>query len=198
MTDDDCIVTPDWLEVAVQLLADNPRQLIGGRVDLFDPHDLPVTIKTDPEPGDLASCNDLLGFVHGANLAFGRCVIDELGGFDDALGAGTPCKAGEDADFVYRALQSGIPVRYRPELRIAHNHGRKHPSEQQRLEQGYAISIGALAIKHALKGKVDILKLVYWDVMKDMRRTHHSKASDYLSGGITYLRSTLIARPGKP
>ena len=181
-TDDDCIVSSDWLLNGIQLISDEPLQIVGGRVDLYDVTDLPLTIKVADQPAALESAGNLLGFLHGCNMIFGRCVVSTVGPFDTLLGAGTLCRAAEDTDFVYRALKHGIPVRYRPELRLAHNHGRKHAREEEKLTEGYNLSVGALAFKHCLNGDVELLKVAYWALRAEVRSKQHIRLWNYLRG----------------
>ena len=188
-TDDDCMVSADWLEVGFSLLSHQPRQVIGGRVDLHDSRDLPITIRTDIIPAELTSINDLFGFMHGCNMIFGRCVVDEIGMFDPALGAGTRSKAADDTDFIYRAFRAEIPVRYCPQLRVAHNHGRRDPVEGQRLVRAYLIATGALTFKHLLHGRLDLLKVVYWNTRSAVRAGRPSSLPQYIAGAFAYLRS---------
>lgn len=194
VTDDDCIVSPDWLETGVRLLADDPRQVIGGRIDLHDPRDLPITIKTDTEPARLTSVTSLIGFLHGCNMILGRCVLDEIGLFDPALGPGTRCRAADETDLVYRAFRAGIPVRYEPQLRVAHNHGRRDPADGDRLMHDYMVALGAMACKHLLRGRPDLLKPMYWILRANVRNRERSALPGYVAGAWAYLRSARDAR----
>lgn len=188
-TDDDCIVSPDWLTTATDLLSKVPRQIVGGRVELYDPTDRPITIRLEDSPVSMLSVADLLGFIHGCNMIVGRCVVEEIGLFDIRLGAGTHCKAAEDTDFIYRAFRHGIPVQYRPELILAHNHGRKLPSEEQSLMDGYILSLGAIATKYAFRGDTSLLKLAYWSFHSEHRDRRRRRLKNYMLGAVRYGRS---------
>ena len=196
VTDDDCVVSPDWLETGIRLLTDNPRQVIGGRVELHDPRDLPITIKTETKPTQLATVISVFGFIHGCNMILGRCVLDEVGLFDPLLGPGTRCRAADDADLVYRAFRAGVPVRYAPELRVAHDHGRRDKADGARLMRGYMVSKGAMACKHLLGGRLDLLKPMYWDLRANARDRGPRLLPDYLAGALAYLRS--LREHGEP
>ena len=198
ITDDDCHVGADWLAVGMAILAAEPRQLVGGRIDLHDPRDLPLTIKTETEPAQLSSVGRLFGFIHGCNMICGRCVLDEIGLFDPRLGAGTRCKAAEDTDLVYRALRAGIPVRYRPELRLSHDHGRRDPEVGERLTEGYFAGFGSMALKHLLKGRPELLKAAYWQMWSEARRGRPIRLRSYLLGALRYARSALERDAGAP
>ena len=195
-TDDDCVVNADWIATGVRLLSEAPLQIIGGRVDLHDPADLPVTIKIEDHPASLTSGVSLFGFLHGCNMIFGRCVVGQVGLFDTSLGAGTPCKAGEDADFVYRAFKKGIPVHYRPELRLAHNHGRKDSVEAAKLADDYNLSIAALAVKHLRRGDALLLKVAYWALRSEAKGRKRIRIVSYFHGGVRY-GFTLLRTGGK-
>jgi glycosyltransferase involved in cell wall biosynthesis len=154
MTDDDCHPARDWLGVLAQrFAADAMPSIRGGRVDLGDPRDLKVTIRT----GDLPECYDpaknINGFAIGANLAFHRAVFDRLGGFDERFGAGARYRAAEETDFIFRGAAAGIPLFYDPGLRVLHFHGRRSHSELGQLMRGYCFSEGAFVAKHFLSSR---------------------------------------------
>jgi GT2 family glycosyltransferase len=149
MTDDDCHPEADWLiTLANRFASDSVPVIRGGRVELGDPSDLRITVRTGdmPEVYDLSrSCS---GFVIGANLAFPRSVFDTLGGFDERFGAGARYKAAEETDFVFRAALLGIPVLYDPAIAVRHFHGRRSNADLVALVSGYCFSEGALFAKH--------------------------------------------------
>jgi glycosyltransferase involved in cell wall biosynthesis len=164
-TDDDCYVRPDWVRQAALAFGADLRQVVGGRVDLFNPAHFPVTIKTDAEPKTMNSFVQLHGFVIGANMAIGRPVQEEIGDFDICLGAGTLLRAAEDTEIVYRAFKSGIPVRYEPAIAVDHDHGRVTEEQARRLMFGYRMGDGALALKYFLRKDPDPMRLVYWEMV---------------------------------
>ncbi|HET9148604.1 MAG TPA: glycosyltransferase family 2 protein [Acetobacteraceae bacterium] len=171
-TDDDCIVSPDWVKVAVRLFSENPLQIIGGRIEPYNKDHLPLSIKTRETEDRLASPYDVMGFIHGANLAFGREVVERIGGFDVRLGPGRPLQAAEDAEFIYRAFISGIAIVYEPSLAIQHDHGRTGMSEWRRVTRNYGTGAGAMMMKYLLQGRIDLLKAYYWGVRRLLRDRH--------------------------
>lgn len=58
----------------------------------------------------------------GANFAISRAVIKEIGGFNEALGAGTPAGGGEDLNMFMRILLSGHSIVYEPSAIVSHVH----------------------------------------------------------------------------
>ncbi|MCU6454534.1 glycosyltransferase family 2 protein [Sphingomonas sp. A2-49] len=152
MTDDDCVLDAGFFEqVAARFALASAPVVIGGRILLGDPADLPVTIKLEDhamvaDPGGYPG-----GFVMGANLAFTRDVVDRIGGFDERFGAGARFRAAEDTDFLFRATGCGIPVRYDPYIVVTHHHGRRTANALRRLLAGYAFGDGAVYAKHILR-----------------------------------------------
>ena len=61
-------------------------------------------------------------FGTGANLAFDRDMLVELGAFDEALGAGTRTRGGEDLDIFVRVLRAGRSIAYEPAAVVWHHH----------------------------------------------------------------------------
>ena len=194
-TDDDCMVDPDWVKAAVRVFAGDLFKLVGGRVELFNKEHLPLTIKTSQAPETMTSVGQLFGFLHGANMAFGRAVMEQVGPFDVQLGPGTKLHAADDTDFVYRAFISGVPVTYEPTLVVHHNHGRSGNKEAYRLMRGYAVATGAMTVKHMLTGRTDLLKPNYWECLSALRAWRADRSNwrwllskvGLMTGGFRYL-----------
>ena len=94
----------------------------------------------------------------GANFAIRREVALELGGFDEALGAGTLSASGEDTEMFVRALRRGHSLRYEPSAIVWHRHRRSSP-ELRRLMFAYGSGVSATSIAEFLNpGKRDMIK----------------------------------------
>jgi len=112
MIDDDVRVQPDWLRRLVDaLLAAPAGTVVTGTVaapptttDGFVPS---TTSRTEPEtffgrqPGD---------FLFGGNMAMRRAVFEQVGPFDERLGAGALFASAEDNDWGYRLLEAGCEI----------------------------------------------------------------------------------------
>jgi glycosyltransferase involved in cell wall biosynthesis len=61
-------------------------------------------------------------FGAGANFAVSRTIMKELGGFDEALGAGTVSGGGEDLEIFVRIILSGNRLVYEPAAIVSHFH----------------------------------------------------------------------------
>jgi GT2 family glycosyltransferase len=85
----------------------------------------------------------------GAGFAVRTSVLRELGGFDVALGAGTPAKGGEDLDFFHRVLRAGHAVSYEPAAVVWHDH-RRDLASLDRQVYDYGLGLTAYAFKWLL------------------------------------------------
>lgn len=93
-------------------------------------------------------------------LFFQRKLFDALGGFDERLGVGRWYGAGEETDFLLRALASGARLVHAPEARVHHHFS----AEQQHYEWRVACrhirrrarGTGAIYAKHRLDSYVII------------------------------------------
>jgi len=121
-----------------------------------------MTIKTDNQAADYAHPMHPAGFIHGANMAMPRTVVNRVGLFDPRFGAGTNFP-GEDCDYIIRAHAAGIRVQYVPDMVILHFHGRRDKATAQRLFAGYMRANGALYIKH-LRSSPLLIRHLWWDI----------------------------------
>jgi GT2 family glycosyltransferase len=203
-TDDDCIVDPLWLEsIAREFSIDPGISVLGGRVELYNPADKPITIRTSQERTVMseASFDQLFALLPGCNLAFTRAAFDQIGGFDSEFGPGAKFRNGEDSDFLYRAFKKGFKMTYSPNALVYHNHGRRTDSHVHSLNRLYAFSRGAFYCKFILQGDRDILKMAYWEMcwlLKDLVRVLVSRREStnqriliwgIMGGAIRYLLS---------
>jgi glycosyltransferase involved in cell wall biosynthesis len=78
----------------------------------------------------------------GANMAFRREALARIGGFDVALGAGTPAFAGEDTLALTLILLAGYRIAYEPAALTWHHHRGDVTSLGQQL-RGYGVGLTA-------------------------------------------------------
>jgi glycosyltransferase involved in cell wall biosynthesis len=142
-TDDDCYPDDYFVDAWITVFTDPQIGYGGGRIELFDPEDAKVTIKTEECP-KIFNPNSFIspGTLHGASMAFRRSVIDLVGLFDENLGAGTAFGSGEDSDYLQRASEMGFIGRYSPEPLVWHHHGRR-ASDIAKLNSAYDCGRGA-------------------------------------------------------
>ena len=164
-TDDDCIPDPHWIENIGREFSVRPDLgIVGGRIELYNPLDKPLTIRTWRDRRGLTSASDLFFFIAGCNMAIRRDLLTSVGEFDTRLGPGSPKDTvAEDPDFIYRALRMGTKIEYVPDVLVYHNHGRRSELDARVLNRKYMRGRGAFYAKHILKGDSVVLKLAYWE-----------------------------------
>jgi glycosyltransferase involved in cell wall biosynthesis len=151
-TDDDCYPAPDFLKLIWSAFEDPSVGYIGGRIVLHDPADDPIATNESKAPVLFPARSFVCaGCVMGANMAFRRRVLLEIGGFDPLFGPGALFPAAEEAEAISRASAMGWKGEYHPEIVVRHHHGRK-AVDAAGLWKSYAIGRGAFHMKILLCG----------------------------------------------
>jgi glycosyltransferase involved in cell wall biosynthesis len=149
-TDDDCYPEPDLLGCVWRAFEDPSLGYIAGRITLHDPADDPMTtIESTCRCTFPPRSFVRVGSVGGANMAFRRKVLTEIGGFDPLFGPGALFNT-EDVDAAGRASAAGWKGEYRPEVVVRHHHGRK-AADIPPLAKSYGIGAGAYHMKLLLE-----------------------------------------------
>jgi O-antigen biosynthesis protein len=163
-TDDDVVVDPHWLDWLLGPFADPTVAATCGMV-------LPFELETEAQKRferylgfsrgverrehDLGTghaagipCYPFLADVFGSgnSMAFRRRELLESGGFDPALGAGSPSYAGEETDAFSRAILRGGRIVYEPRALSWHQHRRDEAALREQIF-GYGVGVGALVSK---------------------------------------------------
>jgi GT2 family glycosyltransferase len=139
--DDDCEASPGWLEAIEAVFGKNDSAgVVLGSVFAGE-HDaesgfVPACIRHSRKlHRRLVDCPEIE--VMGASMAVRKSAWERVGGFWEAIGPGKNMKAGEDYDFVVRALRIGIGVQECPEAVVVH-HGFRPWAAGTELIEGYA------------------------------------------------------------
>ncbi len=81
-------------------------------------------------------------FGTGASIAYRRDALARIGGFDVALGPGTPARAAEDVLAMSMVLLAGYRIAYEPSALMRHDH-RRDLDGLRRQMQGYGVGLTA-------------------------------------------------------
>lgn len=186
-TDDDCVLDPDYIRIALRYAANDAMPVLrGGRVELGDETDLPLTIKTEMqvtrrdinnEPASVKYYS-MGNLILGCNMVMPRPVFEKIGNFDERLGAGTTLPGGEETDYICRAYLAGVPIEYIPDLVVEHFHGRKKKADGHKLFGNYFIGNGALYMKYIFVYPI-FCRQFYWDLKKAVKEIKH-KRNDFM------------------
>jgi glycosyltransferase involved in cell wall biosynthesis len=236
ITDDDVVLDPHWLAELARGFAAGPQ------VGCVTGHVLPRELDTPAQvlleqfggyskgfarrlfdtdghrpPGDPLFPYSAGRLGTGSNIAFPRSLLCELGGFDPALGAGTPTYSGEEFFLFARLIKRGYQLAYEPAALLFHSHPRR-AEQLPRQVYGYAVGLTAYLTRYVLEDPSAILDIA-GKVPAGLRyqldpRSHknRNRGTDYpralarleldgmLRGPLAYLRSRRanrrLLRPG--
>lgn len=144
--DDDCVLPPGVLDRVDRAFVDNPDLAV-----LTGPAMAPgggLGSGRWRTTGGETTLANLWTSVIEFNLWIRRDVALDLGGFDEALGPGTPFGSAEGNDLVARALRSGRRALYDPTLRVIHPDKRLTETAAARAKL-YGAGLGAVLRRHA-------------------------------------------------
>jgi GT2 family glycosyltransferase len=158
--DDDEEADPHWLAEVARALADHPdASVVSGVIvpaelrthaqllfEEFGGHSKGRGFKPDvfsPATAHIQSpLYPLPPFGTGANMTFRPGVIESIGGFDDALGAGTPAMGSEDTAAFTQVLRKGGKIVYQPTAICRHYH-RPDMAGLEKQMRGYGAGLTA-------------------------------------------------------
>ena len=153
-TDDDCVPAPDWLaQVELTLISTPGADAVAGSILPLGEESLglfPISIRASKQVRMYRGRALPWHVGSGGNFAIKRNWLLQVGGFDERLGAGSPGKAAEDTDLIYRLLRAGTVIRYEPDLVIYHE--RQDATHLIRSFWNYSYGIGAFTAKHFRRG----------------------------------------------
>jgi len=166
--DDDLVLPVNYLHAICNTINTFPNAgLIGGRVELYNKLDLPITIKTSMQVEQYAGGMNIFGFIHGCCMLIDSQTVKNIGYFDINLGAGTHCGSAEDTDYFYRIWALSKDIVYTPDWHVHHNHGRRTTVEHYNLRRNYQIGQGAFFCKY--KHEREVMRLAYWELSADLK-----------------------------
>jgi hypothetical protein len=91
-------------------------------------------------------------------MAFRTAVLSEMGGFDPALGAGTPAMGGDDLAAFFSVITRGYRLVYQPAAILYHQHRPDYP-DLRRQAYGYGVGLAAFLVKAFLERPQRLLQL---------------------------------------
>ncbi len=168
-TDDDVIVPTDWLTCIVEAFDDDPEVgLLYGQV--LVPESLKELAGTDTVvPALTRESTVQMHQRHrnfrvwgmGADMAMRRSMLEDVSGFDEALGGGAPLRSSQDFDFAFRVYRAGYAVRLDHRVKVDH-YGSRTAEQWPGTLRNYGIGDGAFYSKHIRCGDTLALRLLVW------------------------------------
>ncbi len=152
-TDDDCVVDRYWLaHLAAEFDAHPDVPMVFGRTRLAAGSAVALSVKDDPARRLYAYPTPPWAIGHGNNMAFRRTLVEQVGEFDERMGAGTPVGAASDTEYAFRVLRRGYQILYTPAPLVWHDLSRRTPEDLDRVLDASARGRGAFYCKFLLRG----------------------------------------------
>ena len=136
ITDDDCLPAPGWVEGIVSELSQRPDAIVTGRVEAGGEEPV-LSVVISKEAIEQRKPSLRFDRLSGGNMAIATSLARRLGPFQEAASMRTA----EDAEFAYRALRAGVPIRYAPQLVVTHQ-GWRDPAQRSSQYRDYGLSQG--------------------------------------------------------
>ena len=144
--DDDCLIQSGWPDAVEGSLSDDGVGFATGRVVGDRDTSLGISLLLGEERLRFDAPEDPGMYGHGSNMAFSRRALETVGGFDEALGPGTPLRAAEDQDVFWRISRAGWAGVFEPTMTVTHLQWRSRGTAILR-HYSYGIGAGAVAVK---------------------------------------------------
>lgn len=163
-TDDDATPDPQWIEAIARSFDRSPQvgcvtglvpaALLDSSAERYFDRRVSWAARLEPRVYGVRGADGLSKFFPfdagvfgtGANFAVRRDVLISLGGFDEALGAGSPTRGSEDLDLFVRVLHAGQLLAYEPSAIVWHMH-RSTDADLRDQMRDYGIALGAFLTK---------------------------------------------------
>ena len=197
--DDDVVVDTGWADALMAALEKHPYGgFVTGRIDALEcggAVERPVAIKDDEHPARLdADTTGTLG--HSASLAVRRGALEQIGGFDEAMGAGARFQSSPEVDLFDRLFAAGWVGWYEPAARAKHEQWRVR-RQLLVLDWRYGMGAGARVAKLVRSNRVRARRVAYEVVWTTGLRTAGSDLrAGYQTGVLLRLAQVLGAVVG--
>lgn len=164
ITDDDCLVAPEWTRRMAARLRAEPDLLVTGRVEAAGDA-VPVAVVTSNEPDRQRRPRIRYDLLSGGNMGGALDVLRRIGPLDE-----DPCLAtAEDGEYAYRALRAGVPITYDPTIVVDHV-GWRDESQREQQYTSYARSTAGFHGKYLRRGDLFIALRVAVRLIRALRR----------------------------
>ena len=165
------IVPPAQIDTRTQALFERKIYKWSNKVDA-------QTVRMERQGGSWAFPTSTGDLGTGANFAVDRDVVLGLGGFDEALGAGSLSRGGEDSEMFVRVLRTGHELRFQPSAIMWHLHA-SDPRMMRKIVFGYGMGMSASACSEFLRpGRTAMLR----GTLRSARHLVRDRRSDIAFG----------------
>jgi glycosyltransferase involved in cell wall biosynthesis len=169
ITDDDCTVPPNWLEVFASIFAAHHRVAVAFCCVEAGEYDrtagfVPDYVRTgDRMLSTMHDARHVRGL--GAGMAVRRNMIEEIGGFDPMLGPGSRFPDCDDRDIAIRALLARYHVYETSTIAVKHFGFRTWQQGPQLTRRNF-LGIGAAYSKFLKCGRIELIYIPAYEFIK--------------------------------
>jgi GT2 family glycosyltransferase len=160
-THDDCRVRNDWLQTLSRRVKEIGDAILTGRVEP-EGDGIVLTVITSETPAVYTEPLVDGDVLFPPNMALPTRLFDRVGYFDEHPSLWF---AGEDNEWAYRALRSGVPIIYEPEVVVGHVAWQR-ASDLEALYRRYARGQGSFYGKYLRRGDRFILRRALRDLVR--------------------------------
>ena len=167
-TDDDCTVSPDWIEVITNIFENHPKTAVIYSNVAAGEYDQQLGVipnhiyKKDHTIDSLAKYYKGIGM--GAGMSVRREPILAIGGFDQKLGPGSKFRSGEDHDVAVRALLNGWHVQETTQTTVIHLGFRTYDQFRDLTDRDW-FSLGAIYAKTFKSKHFSVMAIVFYNLI---------------------------------
>jgi GT2 family glycosyltransferase len=160
-THDDCLVADDWVESLAKILPEIGEAVLTGRVD---PGGDGLVLTTVTSNQRKVYTHPLIDgdVLFPPNMALAIDVFEDVGPYDEHSSLRL---AGEDSEWAHRALRTGFPIVYEPQVVVTHL-AWQESSELVKTYRRYARGQGAFYAKHLLRGDFFVFRRALRDLAR--------------------------------
>ena len=164
ITDDDCLVAPDWARRLGERLRRHAPAIVTGRVDAGEGEAQLAVVTSEIEE---IQRRPRLRFdrLSGGNMGLSLEVARRVGPFAEA----PSMRTAEDNEYAYRALRAGVPIVYAPDVVVQHL-GWRDAGQREDQYRGYALSQGGFFGWYLRQGDAFIALRVAVHLLRSLRR----------------------------
>lgn len=198
VTDDDCVPDAGWVSALAAALGrpPTPAAVTGSVLPLGEggPGLYAVSLRESPIAVDYVGRIPPWVAGSGANFAASCELLRSYGGWDERLGTGSPGRAAEDADLLYRILRDGFVVRYEPRAIVRH----EWQTYERRLATrwSYGFGVGALCGLWFRRGDPFASRMLLAYLRLHVRPLVSALARGDRDGGQEHARAVASLAPG--
>jgi GT2 family glycosyltransferase len=164
ITDDDCLVAPDWARRLGERLRHHAPAIVTGRVDAGEGEAQLAVVTSEAEE---IQHRPRLRFdrLSGGNMGMSIEVARRVGPFAEA----PSMRTAEDNEYAYRALRAGIPIVYAPDVVVQHL-GWRDAAQREDQYRGYGLSQGGFFGWYLRQGDAFIALRIVVHLLRSLRR----------------------------